>query len=158
MADISSPVIPAALGLAEVASLEFTYVALPALEQHTATMPLHVNVVPGDEAARRIPNPTVRTEFAFQQAQRAKREASSALSAGDTATAGRRCELVAGSSRMPAPWRRRRRPEPREEVAVLKRLEQQTRDGGVAHAAKLSSMDSAHKSRTHGRHHGRDGH
>jgi Ca-activated chloride channel family protein len=31
----------------------------------------------------------VRTELAFQQAQRAKRKASSALSAGDTATAGK---------------------------------------------------------------------
>src|SRR3954453_23422371 len=39
------PAIPA-LGLAEIALLEFTYVALPALEQHTVSVPLHVNVVP----------------------------------------------------------------------------------------------------------------
>ena len=45
----------AGLGLAEIASLEFSYVALPALEQHTVTVPLHVNVVPGDQAAGRIP-------------------------------------------------------------------------------------------------------
>ena len=55
------PGIPA-LGLAEVATLEFGYVELPALEQHTVTLPLHVNVVPGDQAAGRIPDPVVRTE------------------------------------------------------------------------------------------------
>src|SRR3954451_3067487 len=81
------PGIPA-LGLAEIASLEFTYIALPTLEQHTVTVPLHVNVVPGDQAAGRIPNPVVRTEMAFQRAQRAKREASSALSVGDARAAG----------------------------------------------------------------------
>ena len=46
------PGIPA-LGLAEIATLEFTYIALPMLEQHTVTVPLHVNVVPGDQAAGR---------------------------------------------------------------------------------------------------------
>ena len=57
--------------------------ALPALEQHTVTVPLHINVAPRDQAAGRIPNPVVRTGPAFQQAQSAKREASSALSVGD---------------------------------------------------------------------------
>ena len=71
----------AALGLTEVATLEFTYVELPALKQHTITVPLHVNVVPGDQAAGRIPDPVVRTEVVYQRAQQAKREASSAWSA-----------------------------------------------------------------------------
>jgi Ca-activated chloride channel family protein len=52
----------AALGLAQVATCEFTWVELPTLAQHTVTVPLHVNVVPGDEAAGRIPDPVVRTE------------------------------------------------------------------------------------------------
>jgi Ca-activated chloride channel family protein len=149
----------AALGLAEVASLEFTYVALPALEQHTVTVPLHVNVVPGDEAAGRIPNPTVRTELAFQQAQRAKREASSALSAGDTATAAsalRIARRLVQDARAEAPPELLA--ELYDELAVLGRLEEESRYGDVARAAKLSSMDSAHKSRTHGRHHGHEGH
>jgi Ca-activated chloride channel family protein len=38
-----------------------------------------VNVVPGDEAAGRVANPTVRSELAYQKAQRAKREAGRAL-------------------------------------------------------------------------------
>ena len=79
---LAVPGIPA-LGLAEIATLELGYVALPALEQQTITLPLHVNVVPGDQAAGRIPDPVVRTEAAFQRAQQAKREASSAWSAGD---------------------------------------------------------------------------
>ena len=81
------PGIPA-LGLAEVATLTFGYVTLPALEQQTVTLPLHVNVVPGDQAAGRIPDPVVRTEAAFQQAQQAKRVASTAFSSGDSGAAG----------------------------------------------------------------------
>ena len=46
-----------------------------------------VNVVPGDEAAGRVPNPTVRTERAFQQAQRDKQAATDALRAGDAPAA-----------------------------------------------------------------------
>lgn len=71
------------LGLAEVAELELQWVELPSLEQHTVTIPVHVNVVPGDQAAGRIPNPTVRTELAYQQAQEDKREAARALRDGD---------------------------------------------------------------------------
>ena len=40
------PAIPA-LGLAEVATLEFTWVELPALKEHTVTVPVHVNVGAG---------------------------------------------------------------------------------------------------------------
>jgi Ca-activated chloride channel family protein len=35
-----------------------------------------VNVVPGDEAAQRIPDPTVHSEVLFQEAKAAKKEAS----------------------------------------------------------------------------------
>ncbi|NLI19158.1 MAG: VWA domain-containing protein, partial [Actinomycetales bacterium] len=41
----------AALGLLQVATLTFSWVALPALEAQTVTVPVHVNVVPGDVAA-----------------------------------------------------------------------------------------------------------
>jgi Ca-activated chloride channel family protein len=47
------------------------------------TLPVSVNVVPGDQAAGRIPDPVVRTELAFQRAQRAKRDAADALRQGD---------------------------------------------------------------------------
>jgi hypothetical protein len=47
----------AALGLLQVATLTFSWVALPALEAQTVTVPVHVNVVPGDVAAGLVPDP-----------------------------------------------------------------------------------------------------
>ncbi len=79
----------AALGLARIAELTLQYVELPSLDAHTVTVPIAVNVVPGDEAAGRIPNPSVQTEVAFQQAQQAKRDADAALRRGDATGAAR---------------------------------------------------------------------
>lgn len=76
-----------ALGLAQIATLEIRYVQLPELVEHVVILPVHVNVVPADVAASRLPDPLVRTEVVFQQAQRAKREASSRLRDGDTRAA-----------------------------------------------------------------------
>ncbi len=76
-----------ALGLAEICSLELQWVDAAKLDTHMVTIPVHVNVVPGDQAAGRIANPTVRTEVAFQAAQRSKREAAEALRRGDAAMA-----------------------------------------------------------------------
>ena len=77
----------AALGLTEIAGLDFSWVELPALVQHSVTMPVHVNVLPGDQAAGRIPDPTVRTELAYLQTQRAKRAAAEHMSGGDAGAA-----------------------------------------------------------------------
>lgn len=77
----------AALGVAQVASLELRYVELPDLLEHVVTLPVTVNVVPGDEASGRVPDPTVRTEVLFQEAQESKRLASEALERGDRETA-----------------------------------------------------------------------
>jgi len=142
----------AGLGLAEIASLEFSYVALPALEQHTVTVPLHVNVVPGDQAAGRIPDPSVRTEVGFQGAQRAKREASAAMSAGDSRSADRSLRraqqlLSEACAAAPAPMAA----ELAEDLAVVARLQQEMDSGQLARAAKFSSADAAAKSRTRGR-------
>ena len=40
-----------ALGLAEIAQVELRYVAVPGFVEQTITVPVHVNVVPGDQAA-----------------------------------------------------------------------------------------------------------
>jgi Ca-activated chloride channel family protein len=72
-----------ALGLAQIATLELQYVELPGLVEHTMSLPLSVNVVPGDEAAQRIPHPSVRSEVLFQEAQDTKRRASEAFERGD---------------------------------------------------------------------------
>lgn len=72
-----------------MSELELQWVDIATLDSHTVTIPVHVNVVPGDQAAGRIPNATVRTELAFQSAQRAKRQAADALRRGDVDAASR---------------------------------------------------------------------
>jgi Ca-activated chloride channel family protein len=76
----------AALGLAKIATLELAYVELPGLIEHVVSLPITVNVVPGDEAAGRVPHPTVQSEVLFQEAQDAKRQASEAFERGDLAS------------------------------------------------------------------------
>jgi Ca-activated chloride channel family protein len=145
----------ASLGLTEVATLEFTYVELPTLTNHTVTMPLHVNVVPGDEAAGRIPDAVVRTELLYQRVQQAKRRASSHLSSGDTDSAMadiRDAQATVTAALSAAP------PEPvaaelAEEAQTLGYLAQQTEYGMISRAAKYSSMDASHKSSKRGRQH-----
>ena len=85
----------AGLGLAQVCELELAWVNIGTLKSQTVTVPVHVNVVPGDEAAGHIPNPTVRSEVAFQSAQRHKRDAADAMRAGDADGASRRYAAAA---------------------------------------------------------------
>lgn len=73
----------AALGLAQIATLELRYVELPGLVEQVVSLPVQVNVVPGDDAAGRMVDPTVHTEALFQEAQQAKKLASEALERGD---------------------------------------------------------------------------
>ena len=80
--ELTVPVI-AALGLAQVADLTLTYVGLPALHQHTVTLPVSVNVVPADVAAGRVPAADVRREKLILQAQDAKKASEEALRRGD---------------------------------------------------------------------------
>ena len=71
------------LGLAEIAQLTFTYIGLPDLDEHTVTIPVTVNVVPGDVAAGRVPKPEVAREKLFLSAQSRKRDAEEAIRRGD---------------------------------------------------------------------------
>jgi Ca-activated chloride channel family protein len=73
----------AALGLAQVAEFTLTHVELPALEQHTVTLPVSVNVVPADLAAGRVPAPEVEREKLLLSAQKAKKTSEDALARGD---------------------------------------------------------------------------
>ena len=61
--------------------------ALPDLAEQTITMPLHVNVVPGDQAAGRVPDPKVRTEVLFQPPSGPSAAPRDALGAGDVLAA-----------------------------------------------------------------------
>jgi Ca-activated chloride channel family protein len=141
-----------ALGLTEVATLVFTYVELPALVQHTVTVPVHVNVVPGDQAAGRVPDPVVRTELVYLRAQQAKRRASNLLGSGDSdaalkelrqaqreiaeAQAGAPDALVADLA---------------DEAATLRYLAQETESGSAMRAGKYLSASSQARLQKRGR-------
>ncbi|MBM0224217.1 MULTISPECIES: VWA domain-containing protein [Micromonospora] len=142
----------ATLGLAQVATCQFTWVELPTLAQHTLTLPLHVNVVPGDQAAGRVPDPTVRTELVYLRVQNAKRRASGHLSASapDAAHAEIRHAQDALSDALPvAPAHLH--DDLTEEATALAYLADQTEHGMIARAAKYSSMDATYKSSKRGR-------
>ena len=76
------PAMPA-LGLAQVAEFELTYVAIPELEAFTVTLPVSVNVVPLDIARGRVPDAQVRRTKLIVEAQRAKKTGERALRSGD---------------------------------------------------------------------------
>jgi Ca-activated chloride channel family protein len=138
-----------ALGLAGIAELEVRYVAVPELAEQTVTVPIHVNVVPGDQAAGRIPDTKVRTELVYQQVQDAKRKAADALRDGDHdaaqaayQTAGRRLDDVMASCLSPELAGERR---------ILIDLSDRVGGSEARWAAKFSRMDQARKSRKRGR-------
>jgi len=143
----------AALGLTEVATLEFTYVELPALKQHTVSVPLHVNVVPGDQAAGRVADPAVRTELLYQSVQQAKRRVSEYLGAGDVDSAltdihaAQAVVQEALSSGLPAPLAA----DFAEEAKSLEYMLDQTNRGMTSRAAKYSTMDYTYKTSKRGR-------
>jgi Ca-activated chloride channel family protein len=139
------PALPG-LGLAEIASLELRYVTLPAFAEETITLPLHVNVVPGDQAAGRVRDPKVRTELLFQQAQEAKRRAADAIGRGDEGGA-----LAAFAAASDAIGRCAPSPEMRDEAAILAELADRTVAGEGAWAAKRSRAEHARKARQRGR-------
>jgi len=130
-----------ALGLARVATLELRYVALPDVAEETVILPVSVNVVPGDEAAGRVPDPTVRTELLFQQAQDAKRRAADAVARGEQRRALEMLD-AAGASLAGVDEAER---------AVLVDLAGEIRTGDAARAAKRSRMEHHLKSRKRGR-------
>lgn len=72
------------LGMTGLATLTIDYVALPSLEAQSIRWPLAVNVVPGSEAAKRVPDPTVAVAKLLAEVTQAKKEATEALDCGDT--------------------------------------------------------------------------
>ncbi len=141
-----------ALGLTEVASLQLRYVDTIELKEETVTIPLHVNVVPGDEAAGRVVNPVVATELAFQEAQRAKREASRRLYDGDAAGASeqlRRAGSAIALAMRAAPAESKA--ELSDEAAVIDRMMHEARYGEMTRASKYLTSDVNRKSRQRGR-------
>ena len=142
---LSVPAMPA-LGLAQVATLEVRAVALPEMVERVVTLPVHVNVVPGDQAAGRIPNPTVTHEKLYLATQEAKRQAGEALARGDHDAALLSYDL-ADQALAGGPVT----DEAAGERAVLAALMDEVRAGETASAAKRSAMEHHLKSRKRGR-------
>ena len=139
----------AALGLAQVCSLELAWVDVATLATQTVTIPVSVNVVPGDEAAGRVPNAVVRTELAFQEAQRAKKLAADELRAGraDAASALYASAGEALSACAAAPTMAR---EMQDEALLMHELAERARFDDAARVAKLTEADRHLKGRRRG--------
>ena len=73
----------AMLGAQGIATLAIEYVVLPDLESQRITWPISINVVPGDQASHRIPDPTVTTARLIAEVNRTKKDASEALRVGN---------------------------------------------------------------------------
>jgi Ca-activated chloride channel homolog len=145
----------AALGLTEVATLTFTYVELPALVQHTVTVPVHVNVVPGDVAAGRVPDPVVRTELVYLRAQQAKRRAADLLGGGDTDAALKeiqRAQDEIARAQVDAP--ETLVADLAEEARTLSYLVEETRTGSASRSGKYLSASSLARLQKRGRDYG----
>ena len=130
-----------ALGLTQVATLELRYVALPDLVEQTVTLPVSVNVVPGDQAAGRVPDPRVRSELLFQRAQQAKREAADAIADGDEPRAMQ--ALAAAAAQLAG--------SDEDERSVVLDMAADIDRGQAVRAAKRALADHHHKSRKRGR-------
>ena len=96
--DIQVPEI-ASLGLCKIANITIEYLDLAQRQEISVTMPVNVNVVPGDVAAGRISDPIVRAERLILEAQTAKSLAVEELRSGKTKEASGRLKGVASSLR-----------------------------------------------------------
>ncbi|WP_017571461.1 vWA domain-containing protein [Nocardiopsis halotolerans] len=158
-----------ALGVTTVTTLETTYVDPETLTTYTATLPVTVNVVPGDEASGRVPRPEVRTEEALQRAQTAKREASEALRRGDRNAAAEGLERARrGLLDLPAPGApgapgagsrsaappARPSPDVAAQVTELDRMARMARRDDAARASKTLYASQSGYSRKSGRQRG----
>jgi Ca-activated chloride channel family protein len=140
------------LGLAEVCRLELRWVDVKTMKGQVATIPVNVNVVPGDAAAGRTADPEVTTELVFQRAQRAKREASDALDQGDDYTAkalykGARDSIVEASPGAPATLQE----DLEAEIATFDRLMAEVESGDAFRARKRAMADYHMRARKRGR-------
>ncbi len=139
------------LGLKQVCELELRWVDIASMKSKVASIPVSINVVPGDEAAGRTENAQVRTELAFQRAQRAKREATDALRDGNVAKAsslyrGASIDLRTAETSAPA----EAAPELASEAALLDELADRARDDAMS-VRKRARADYHMKARRRGR-------
>ena len=89
----------AALGLCKIADVTIEYTDLAARNEVSVTMPVNVNVVPGDQAAGRIEDPIVKAERMILQAQSEKALATDEILQGNQKSATKRLKGTAANLR-----------------------------------------------------------
>ena len=89
----------AALGLCKIADVTIEYTDLAARNEVSVTMPVNVNVVPGDQAAGRIEDPIVKAERMILQAQSEKAIATEEILQGNQKFATKRLKGTAANLR-----------------------------------------------------------
>lgn len=89
----------ASLGLCKIADVTIEYTDLAARNEISITMPVNVNVVPGDQAAGRIEDPIVKAERMILQAQSEKALATEEMLQGKATTASKRLKGTAADLR-----------------------------------------------------------
>ena len=92
----------AALGLCKIADVTIEYTDLAARNEVSVTMPVNVNVVPGDQAAGRIEDPIVKAERMILQAQSEKAIATDEILQGNAKSATKRLKGTAANLRTQA--------------------------------------------------------
>jgi Ca-activated chloride channel family protein len=99
--DIPVPAM-AALGLATIADITIEYLDLAQRQEISVSMPVNINVVPGDVASGRVPDPIVRAERLILEAQTAKSLAVDELRNGKVKEASSRLKGTAATLRREA--------------------------------------------------------
>jgi Ca-activated chloride channel family protein len=92
----------AALGLATIADITIEYLDLAQRQEISVSMPVNINVVPGDVASGRVPDPIVRAERLILEAQTAKSLAVDELRNGKVKEASSRLKGTAATLRREA--------------------------------------------------------
>ena len=87
------------LGLCKIADVKIEYTDLAARNEVSVSMPVNVNVVPGDQAAGRIEDPIVKAERMILQAQSEKAIATEEILQGNQKSATKRLKGTAANLR-----------------------------------------------------------
>ncbi len=86
----------AELGTCTIADIAIDFTTVEDLSEHHVELPIAVNVVPGDQARDRIPNPVVEVERLLTQSDQAKKKANESLREMDIDAAEANLDLVLG--------------------------------------------------------------
>lgn len=85
------------LGTCTIAEVAIDFTTVEDLAEHHVELPITVNVVPGDQARNRVPNPVVEVERLLADSDEAKKSATKALRAHDVKAAEGSLDGILGS-------------------------------------------------------------